>query len=414
MTADDVAREAAAPLVTPTRRWSQWPAAVRIGIIYLAARLMTTAFLGIATTMAAPTSRFGKGATIGDYLLGWDAQWYWFTALNGYPSSLPLTGVGQVAENQWAFMPLFAYLAQGIGVVFGSWGAGAVIISLVAGYFSSLVLYRMMRLRLDRSAATWAVLFFACGPLAAIFQIGYAESLFLLWLFLALWMLMRRNYVWLYLLIPLMAATRPGVLAFALLLGLHGIGRWWHRRQMPLPGREAWHIVALAALATVCGFAWQVVAGIVTGNPDAYLATELAWRRNWISDASADFSPFHGFLEATAFWFTTWGLNATIGYIVLAALVLGIAAVLLFEPHVKKLGLDLRLWTASYLLYLLAVFFPQSSIFRLLLPISPLWGAVAVPRSRVWRGGVLVACLVGQWWWIYNVYALSTTYWQIP
>ncbi|HWS50076.1 MAG TPA: hypothetical protein VN241_03615, partial [Microbacterium sp.] len=64
--------------------------------------------------------------------------------------------------------------------------------------------------------------------------------------------------------------------------------------------------------------------------------------------------------------------------------------------------------------YLLAVFFPQSSTFRLLVPLSALWGAVAVPRSRGWRIGILVACLVGQWLWIHHVYALGNTFWQVP
>ena len=59
----------------------------------------------------------------------------------------------------------------------------------------------------------------------------------------------------------------------------------------------------------------------------------------------------------------------------------------------KRLGVEVRLWGASYLVYLLAVFFPQSSIFRLLVPLSPLWGAVALPRSTAWRVGVLAACL---------------------
>ena len=97
------------------------------------------------------------------------------------------------------------------------------------------------------TAAMWAVAFFAAGPLAALFQLGYAESLCLLWLFLALWCVMRRRYAWLYALIPLMAFTRPGVLAFALFLGLFGIWRWFSRRREPLPAREIVHIVALGA-----------------------------------------------------------------------------------------------------------------------------------------------------------------------
>lgn len=387
------------------------PIAVRIALLYVGARVVTTLFLWAAAAMSGPTSRFGDHATVGSLMLGWDAQWYWFAAVNGYPSTLPVSG-GQVAENQWAFLPVYAYVSQWLG--FGSWGVGAVVVSLVAGYLCCVVLYRMMRSRLDASAAMWSVVFFACGPLAALFQLGYAEALFLLWLFLALWAVLRRRYLWLYALIPLMAFTRPGVLAFALFLGLYGVWRLLGRARERLGIAEALHIVALGALGAVTGFLWQWIAGWVTGVPDAYLATELAWRRNWIANASSDFSPFHGFLQGVAFWFESWGLGATTGYVVLVVVLAAIAALLLFEPHVRRLGVELRLWTASYLVYLLAVFFPQSSIFRILLPVSPMWGAPAVPRSTVWRVGILVAGVAGQWWWIYNMYALGNTYWQIP
>lgn len=401
--------------LSPERgRWRSLPVAVRIALLYLAARVVTTAFLFAAAGLSGVGSRFGPDATIADLMTGWDAQWYWFTAVNGYPTTLPLTETGLVAENQWAFMPVYAYLSAGLGWFLGSWGAGAVVISLVAGYFSALVMYRMLRLRVDESTALWAVVFFACGPLAALFQVGYAESLFLLWLYLSLWLVMRRRYGWLYLLVPLMGFTRPGVLAFALFLGLFGIWRWFSRTREPLPRAEIVHIVALGLLAAAVGFVWQVIAGIVTGDAGAYLATELAWRRNWLADAAGGFFPFDGFLQGVGFWFGMWGQSAVVGYVAFGLLVAAVAAVLLFEPHVRRLGVELRLWTASYLVYLLAVFFPQSSIFRLLVPISPLWGAVAMPRSRAWRGGVLALCLFGQWWWIYNMYALGNAYWQIP
>lgn len=388
--------------------------ALRIGLIYLAARVVTTAFLFIAAELSGFGSRFGPDARLGDLVLGWDAQWYWFVAEAGYPTELPLTDSGAIAENQWAFMPVFPYLAKLVGLPFGHWLVGAFLVSLVAGYAASLVLFHLLRTRLDDTAATWAVVFFAVGPLAALFQVGYAESLYLLWLFLALWCVIRRRYAWLYALIPLMGFTRPGVLAFALFLALFGIWRWVTRRREALRVPEIVHIVALGVLAVVVGFSWQLLAGWVTGDSGAYLATELAWRRNWIPGEAA-FFPLEGFLSASAFWFgSVWGMAPEIGYIVLAASVIAVAAVLLFVPQVRRLGVEVRLWSASYLVYLLLVFFPQSSIFRLLVPLSPLWGAFALPRSTAWRVGVLAACLVGQWWWIYNMYALGTTIWQIP
>ncbi|MCK2022255.1 hypothetical protein KZC52_04935 [Microbacterium sp. kSW2-24] len=400
--------------LSAARRWAQMPLPLRIAVIYLIARLVTTGFLLFAASASTSLSRFGADAGLADFVLGWDAQWYWLVAESGYPSTLELTDAGTVVENQWAFMPVFAYAAKAIGFLFGSWGVGAFLLSFVAGYLACLALHRLLRDRIGSSAALWAVVFFAAGPLAAMFQVGYAETLFLLLLFLALDAVIRRRYAWLYLLLPILAFTRPGILAFALLLGLHGIARWVNRRREPLTAVEIVHIVATAALATVAGFSWQVIAGLVTGDMGAYLATELAWRQHWISGGVAGFVPFEGWIQASQFWFAQWGIPAWCGPIGLVVIVVATGLALLRSPQVRALGLDLRLWSASYLLYLLAVFFPQSSTFRLLLPISPLWGAVAVPRSRLWRLSVLALCLVGQGVWIYFVYALGNTFWQVP
>ncbi len=398
----------------PRARASVGRTALRIAVIYVAARLVTTLFLLLASELSGFGSRMGPDAGLMDVVVAWDGAWYWLIGYSGYPPELPLSDTGQVVENAWAFLPIYPYLAQWISLPFGHWGSGALIVSLVAGYGASFVLFQLLRTRLDESAATWAVVFFASGPLAALFHIGYAESLNLFWLFCALWCVVRRRYVWLYALIPLMAFTRPGVLAFALFLALFGIWRWVTRSREPLRAPEIAHIIALGLLAAVAGFAWQVIAGAVTGVPDAYLATELAWRRNWIA-GDASFFPFEAFVSGIDFWFgTMWHLPPVVGYVAVGAGVLLIGAGLVFLPAVRRLGMEIRLWSASYLVYLLLVFFPQSSIFRLLVPLSPLWGAVAVPRSRGWRIGVLVACLIGQWWWIYNMYALGNTAWQVP
>ncbi|MEV7875954.1 hypothetical protein [Microbacterium sp. NPDC089188] len=405
---------AAATISAPVRAWERLPVAARIALIYVAARLVTTGFFLLASALSGPGSRYGVSPSLGDLALGWDAQWYWFAAVSGYPEHLPITTTGNVAENAWAFMPLYAFLSAGLGSLLGSWGAGAVAISLAAGYGASVMLYALLRERIGGSAAMWAVVFFASGPLAALFQVGYAEALFLFLLFLALWCVQQRRWGWLYVLVPVMGFTRPGALAFALFLGLYGIHRFLRRRAEPLPVSEIVHVVALGALSSVVGFAWQAIAAVVTGQPSAYLATELAWRRNWIADAGGTFVPVEGWVQGARFWFTQWGLGPLAGVIALVLLVGGITVALVVLPQVRALGIEVRLWSASYLIYLLLVFFPQSSIFRLLVPVSPLWGALAIPRSRAWRLGVLAVALLGQWWWIYNMYALGNAFWQIP
>jgi len=388
--------------------------ALRVGLIYFAARLVTTGFLLLATALAGPGSRIGANPSLADIVLAWDGQWYWLIAVSGYPTTLPLTDDGGVAENAWAFLPIFPTLARWVSLPFGHWAAGAAIVSLIAGYAASVVLFHLLRRKLDETASTWAVVFFACGPLAALFHVAYAETLNLLWLFCALWCVLSRRYGWLYALVPLMAFTRPGVLAFSLFLALFGIWRWFTRDREPLRTPEIVHIVVLGLLAAITGFAWQFIADAVTGSTGAYLSTELAWRRNWLPGGDAVFLPFEGFLSATGLYADMWGIPPWLAYTALVACVAGCAAALIFVPQVKALGVELRLWSASYLAYLLLVFFPQSSTLRLLVPLSPLWGAVAVPRLTAWRVILLAGCLAGQWWWIHLVYALGDTAWRVP
>lgn len=386
--------------------------ALRIAGIYLAARAVTTGFLLLASAISPPDSRFGS-ASLGQYLVAWDAQWYQRIATQGYPQTLPLTDAGEVAQNAWAFMPLQPWAATALGTLTGSWATAALVIALVTGYLCCLVLRSMLVDAIGERAAMWAVVFFASAPLAAMFQVGYAEAPFLLLLMLGIRCLQRRRYAWLYLILPVMAYTRPGVLAFALLLGLFGIWRWRSRRTEPLHPREPLHVVALGALATALGFSWPLIAAAVTGASDAYLQTELSWRRLWVGDEGG-FVPFEGWIQAGDYWFRQWGIAPAAGFALLALAVIGLGLVLAFEPHVRRLGVEVRLWSASYLLYLLAVFLPQSSVFRLLFPLSPLYGALAQPRRLVWRLGVLAVCLLGQWWWIWNMYGLGSEFWQIP
>jgi hypothetical protein len=399
-------------LISGARQWARIPVVGRIAFIYLISRLVTTGFLLLAAQASTPASRFGLAPRLQDFVLGWDAQWYWWVAVNGYPSSLPLTDSGAVGENAWAFMPVYAYLSQWVGV--GAWGAGALIVSLASGFLACLMLHRLLRRRIGSAAALWAVAFFASGPLAALFQVGYAEILFVLLLLAALDLVAVRRYWPLYLLLPLMGFTRPGILAFSLFLALHGIVRWVRRDREPLPVSQIVHIIALGLLSAAIGFSWQIIAAVVTGDPSAYLKTELSWRRNWLPHSSADFLPFEGFVRGAEFWMGQAGLPAWTGWVVLAASAAGVAWLLLRARSVQMLGSDIRLWSASYLLYLLAVFFPQSSTLRLLIPLTPLWGALAVPRSRRWRWGMLGLCLLAQWLWILSMYGLAQTFWQVP
>ena len=388
--------------------------ALRIGIIYVLARVLTTFMFLVASGFSGPDSRFGENPVILDFVGGWDAEWYKYLFQTGYPSELPRDEAGGVGQNAWAFMPIFAHFAAVFGVPAGSWAVGALLLSLTAGYLSCLVLFKVLRDSIGDNAAMWAIIFFASAPLAAMFQVGYAESLFFLWVILGIRCLQTRQFAWLYVLLPLMAFTRPGVLAFALLLGLYGVSRWLNRARVALPAADIGHILALGALGSALGFFWPILASITTGDPEAYLLTELAWRRAF-GAGEHGFVPMQGWFEGGLFWTATWwGWPEWLSVLFALALVAGAFAFLMFSSVMRKQDPIVRMWSISYLLYLVAVLFPQSSIFRLLFPLSPLWGAAATPRSPWWRGFVLAACIVLQWWWIWNMYGLGNQYWQIP
>ena len=166
---------------------------MRIAAIYLASRVVTTAFFLLAAGLSPPGSRFGPGADLATYAVAWDAQHYQRIAAEGYPIDLPLTDAGEVAQNAWAFMPFYPWAAQATGWLLGSWTAGAVALALVAGYLCCLVLRSILKPAIGETASLWAVAFFASAPLAAMFQVAYAEAPFLLLIMLGIRCLQRRR-----------------------------------------------------------------------------------------------------------------------------------------------------------------------------------------------------------------------------
>ena len=74
----------------------------------------------------------------------------------------------------------------------------------------------------------------------------------------------------------------------------------------------------------------------------------------------------------------------------------------------------MRLWMLSYALYLLAVFFPQSSTFRLLVPLAPGW-VRSRSRGRPCTGSSLVVLgIAGQIGWLYIAWWVDGLDWTPP
>jgi hypothetical protein len=144
--------------------------------------------------------------------------------------------------------------------------------------------------------------------------------------------------------------------------------------------------------------AWPAIAWAATGDIAAYTKTETVWR----GDELIPFKP----------WFDTGVLlfGPVLG---LVAPFVFVAAFALFmaSPPVRRLGTELRLWCACYMGYLVVFLHPQTSTFRMLLPLFPLALAAAlVSRSRAYRGAVITMFVLLQIVWVVWLWAWA----QLP
>ncbi len=333
-----------------------------------------------------------------DFLNIWDAEWYQRIYTNGYPTTLPTNQDGSVQQNAWAFMPVFPFLIRGLNLLTTiEWKFLAPIVATIFGFAFALMAYRLLILRITEMQARWAIALISFSMAAPILQVGYAESLGLFLICAALYLFAKRRDGLLIVTLAVLSVTRPGLLAFSLMFALLFLYRFWRERKHaePFELRERLRLFGLAAVSGVFGFAWLFIAAITTGRLDAYLATELAWRAGYTD--SSHLLPFSGWFISGAFHLGSGvGELAVIGLVAFAVWALG-------THSVKSLGIELQLFTLSYLVYLFAVFFPQSSTPRLLFPAFGLLVGLAV-ASAAWskpaRGAILVLSVLGQVLWL--------------
>ena len=379
---------------------------LRVLVVWVLSRAITTWMLLVFAGWQGASPWGGPHPSYLQFAQFWDSGWYHTIAVSGYPSVLPLVD-GHVGANAWAFMPAYPMLVRVLMELTAlPWEPVSVAVSLAFSLAGALVFYRLMRLVLSSSAALFSVVLLCVAPLSPILQVSYAESMAAFLLTAVLYLLLKRRYLAMLPVIAVLALTRPTGLALALALALHVIYRWVIRRREPFPLRERIASIMATVFSGAMGLAWSAIAWATTGSPSAYTDTELAWRAPFIGHH--EFVPFSAWIQGANFW-----MPGPLGIVVLV-LVVALFATLLLTPAVRRLGADLRFWVLSYALYLLAVFFPQSSIFRLLMPLSPLLGAVAQPRSRVYRACLVVLFIAGQWGWLYLCWWSNGYDWTPP
>lgn len=394
------------------KAWSRLPAIVQVLFVYVLSRLVTTAIMLVYAGKQEVTWQTPQAyPDLFTFSNLWDAEWYGRIVANLYPSELPVNEQGLVTENAWAFMPVYPLLVRGLMAITGlPFSVLTVCVSVVAGFGCAYGLYQLLVKFTNHNTALFAVVLLCFGPISPLFQVGYAEALHFWMLTALLRMLVARQW---YAMLPLIAVasfTRPTGLAWAFTLFLYICYRYWNCYRMEreaFPKREQIAAWVAAVFSGIMGLAWLVIAGIVTGMPRAYLETEYAWRRHYTGDTHT--LPFTPWFFGADFWF-----GQPLGTIVVFAILIAVAA-WLTSRVLNRFGIEIRLWAIAYFVYIFAVFFPQSSTFRMVMPMFPAAVApLALPRSPVYRVSAVLVSIIAQAVWIHWMWFVIGYDWTPP
>lgn len=365
--------------------------------IFAATRIVSTFLFLLAASLQGENYWTKASPNYFDFLNIWDVEWYWRVFDHGYPNQLPTNADGTVQQNEWAFLPAFPLIVRLLSFTGIEWKYLAPAIALIFAFVASLLLYKLMIRYTSNRIALWAVAFFGLWMTSPVLQAGYAESLGLAALAATLLLVDSKKYLLALIPTAVLAYSRPGALAVALMLALIFADRWWYSRsnRENFTTVEQLKLAAATAVTGLLGLAWSGIAWAVTGRPDAYLATELAWRSGYTGTQS--FQPFVGWPIGF-----NWLVPGPLGVLLLVVL-LALVVYSLFWRDTISLGLTMRSWVAAYWGYLFVFFFPQSSTFRILMPLLPMFGVMAIAGSRATRSGrvLLVILLIAlQLWWL--------------
>jgi hypothetical protein len=151
-----------------------------------------------------------------------------------------------------------------------------------------IVLYLWIRRRIDEPVALCSVALLLCLPWAAFFSFGYAESLTLLLMVSALWLMDRRAWLAAAVVSGLATATRPTALGIAVVLML---AFWFNAEAAPggarggggarLPVRQRLRRLLPLGLLSVSGIAaYAAYLTVRWTTPLVYVANFKGWVQN--------------------------------------------------------------------------------------------------------------------------------------
>jgi hypothetical protein len=353
-------------------------------LVYLASRLVGAVVLLVLGQAQEPrvavdgvevVDPAGAGPGYLTLTTNWDGQWYQGIVEQGYPTHLPRED-GAVAENRWAFYPAYPALVRLLMTLASMpFALAATVVSTGCGALAMVLVYRLLLGRVGRYNALMTVLAVSLSPAALVLQTAYTESLALLLVVVCLSLLAERRYGALAVCILVLALARPVVVPLAAVVALHGWLRWRRRDDEPFPVPERRRL-ALALLAAAVGSAlWPAVAGAVTGEWDAFFATQRAWTSTFPGEPTWLLQVVHHPASRAA---------------VVSLAVCVVTVALVVRRSAAHWGTDLRAWVLFYGGFLLVTAAPVASSLRYaILAVVPWWPLT--DETREWGRGKRIA-----------------------
>lgn len=342
----------------------------------------------------------GASASYWDEVRVWDGSWYDKITTSGYPRSLPLDSSGAVQQNPWAFLPLYPLAVRVVMATTGaSFAVGGSLLSLVLAGAAIAVMAVLLRDRIGAPAALASVIVFSALPASPTFQMTYTESLALLILMGFPLALSREAWVPAGLFALTMGRTRPIAAPMVLVVLVAAWVRWRERAVRPMSARDWAGISFAPASSVVAGILWILVAGWVTGIPDAYLQTQGAWRTGPVE-------PFVPWVRNFDYLF------GPVGAVIALIALLATFVAMVTGPWARAIGPVLLAWTVAYGSYLVAATDVWTSTYRfalLLFPLVPITLGVGwLQRDRIvlvrLRFAVFLVLALGwQIWWAWTL-----------
>ncbi|MBK8029291.1 MAG: glycosyltransferase family 39 protein [Chloroflexi bacterium] len=298
-------------------------------VILLTAFAVTRLFVVVIGVLSMTYLDSTQGEEYTHLLDGGPALDMWYRWDAGFYATIAIEGYDWVNEQQptgdMAFFPLYPgliHLVSGLtptGCALSPYLStcatlGGLLVSNVALFAATVVLFDLVRRRFDRATAWRAALLLLVSPISIFLSGVYTESLFLLLSLLTFWLIVRRWFLVAIAVAMLACLTRSvGVALYPALLYIA-----WQS-----PPQQRILRILLAQIPLLIFVGYILGAGLYVGDPFAYFgAYEQVWGRTAGNPIEAFTIYFSGAEVALFGWHPAWlDLILTLIYLALAVLV---------------------------------------------------------------------------------------------